>query len=113
MSLKKVLGLEETGGVLRCVGRLGNSDLEVEAQRPIILPKDHIYTTKTIEECHKRVLHGGVRETLAELRSKSWVPKLYTQPEVVRELSSKMIEWKFNLERAPWWEDFSKEWSDV
>ena len=72
-SFKKVL--EEIGGVLRCVGRLGNSDLEVEAQRPIILPKDHIYTIKTIEECHERVLHGGVRENFAELRSKFWVPK--------------------------------------
>ena len=72
---KKVLALEKIGGVLRCVGRLGNSDLEVEAQRPIILPKDHIYTILTIEECHERVLHGGVRETLAELRSKFWVPK--------------------------------------
>ena len=231
LSLKRVLGLEEIGGVLRCVGRLGNSDLEPDAQRPIILPKDHIYTTKTIEECHERVLHGGVRETLAELRSRFWVPKgrqcvkkvlnkcvvckklegkaygapcsaalpefrvteappfskvgvdfagpfyvktqngkmtkayialfsccvtralhlelvedlsaetftralrrfaarrgtpalivsdnaktfkatskaikkLYNHPEVARELSNKMIEWKFNLERAPWWGGF-------
>ena len=29
--------------------------------------------------------------------------KLYNHPEVANELSSKMIEWKFNLERAPWW----------
>ena len=75
LSLKKVLGLEEIGRVLSCVGRLGNSDLEADAQRPIILPKDHIYTNKTIEECHERVLHVGVRETLAELGSKFWVPK--------------------------------------
>ena len=229
--MKNVLALEEIGEVLRYVGRLGNSDLEVEAEGPIILPKDHIYTIKTIEECHERVLHGRVRETLAELRSKFWVPKgrqcvkkvlnkcvvckklegkaydapcsaalpefrvteappflmlgvdfagpfyvksptasmtkvyialssccltralhlelvkdlsaeaftralrrfaarrgtpvpivsdnakafkttskalkkLYTHPEVVRELSSKMIEWKFNLERALWWGGF-------
>ena len=32
--------------------------------------------------------------------------KLSTHPEVVTELSSKMIEWKFNLERAPWWGGF-------
>ena len=54
VSLKKVLGLEEIGGVLRCVERLGNLDLEVEAQRPIILPKHHIYTTKTIESVTKK-----------------------------------------------------------
>ena len=74
-NLESVLGLETVGDVLRCFGRLEHSDLEVEAQKPIILPKDHAYTTKTIEECHERVLHGGVRETLAELRSKFWVPK--------------------------------------
>lgn len=75
VGFKRVLELDEVGGVLRCVGRLANSDLEVEAQSPIILPKDHAYTTKIVEECHERVLHGGVRETLAELRSKFWVPK--------------------------------------
>ena len=74
-NLESVLGLETVGGVLRCFGRLEHSDLEVESQKPIILPKDHAYTTKTIEERHERVLHGGVRETLAELRSKFWVPK--------------------------------------
>lgn len=74
-NLESVLGLETVGGVLRCFGRLEHSDLEVEAQKPIILPKDHAYTTKAIEECHERVLHSGVRETLAELRSKFWVPK--------------------------------------
>ena len=76
LNLESVLiGLETVGGFLRCFGRLEHSDLEVEAQKPIILPKDHAYTTKTIAECHERVLHGGVRETLAELRSKFWVPK--------------------------------------
>ena len=69
-NLESVLGLETVRGVLRCFGRLEHSDLEVEAQKPIILPKDHTYTTKTIKECHERVLHGGARETLAELRSK-------------------------------------------
>ena len=32
--------------------------------------------------------------------------KIYNHPEVANELSSKMIEWKFNLERAPWWGGF-------
>ena len=32
--------------------------------------------------------------------------KLYDHPEVMRELSGKRIEWKFNLERAPWWGGF-------
>ena len=54
-NLEILLGLETVGGVLRCFGRLEHSDLEVEAQKLIILPKDHAYTTKTIEECHERV----------------------------------------------------------
>ena len=32
--------------------------------------------------------------------------KLFNHPEVANELSGKMIEWKFNLERAPWWAGF-------
>ena len=32
--------------------------------------------------------------------------KLFNHPEVANELSSKMIEWKFNLKRAPWWGGF-------
>ena len=39
-NLESVLGLEKVGDVLRCFGRLEHSDLEVEAQKPIILPKD-------------------------------------------------------------------------
>ena len=68
-NLESVLGLETVGGVLRCFGRLEHSDLEVEAQKPIILPKDHAHTTKTIEECHERVLHGGVRAKIKVLGS--------------------------------------------
>ena len=69
------LGLEEKDRVLRCTGRLANSDLEIDAQQPIILPRDHPYTAKVIDECHENVLHIGVRATLAEMRSRFWVPK--------------------------------------
>ena len=73
--LKNDLGLFESEGVLRCVGRLVNSDLDFDARRPIILPRDHAYTTMVISDCHERVIHGGVRATLAEVRSKYWIPK--------------------------------------
>ena len=69
------LGLVENDRILRCVGRLVNSDLEVDARRPIILPRDHAYTTLVIRDCHERVLHSGVRATLADMRSRYWVPK--------------------------------------
>ena len=46
-----------------------------DATEPIILPKDHRLTYLQIQQCHKRALHSGVRGTLAELRSRFWVPK--------------------------------------
>ena len=73
--LKTELGLEESAGILRCTGRLVNSDLEFDARRPVILPRDHALSIMLIEECHKKVLHSGVRATLAELRSRYWIPK--------------------------------------
>ena len=69
-------GLSEgSSGVLRCKGRMVHSDLPPEAKQPIILPKDHHLTRLQIQHCHLRVLYCGVRSTLAELRSRFWVPK--------------------------------------
>ena len=69
------LGVVEHGGLLRCMGRLVNSDLEFDAKRPIILPRKNHLTKLIIRDCHERVHHNGARATLAELRSKYWVPK--------------------------------------
>ena len=66
---------EDCNGVLRWKRRLEYSDLPQDAKEPIILPKDHRLTYLQIQQCHKRVLHSGVRGTLAELRSRFWVPK--------------------------------------
>ena len=57
------------------MGQLNNSDLELEAQKPIILPRDHKLTEMIIIECHAKIHHGGIRATLTELRSRFWVPK--------------------------------------
>ena len=67
--LRTELGLEDSAGILICTGRLACSDLEFDTRR------DHAFSTKIIEECHKKVLHSGVRATLAELRSRHWIPK--------------------------------------
>lgn len=73
--LARKLKLRDDYGILRCSGRLQNSDLEQEAQYPIIIPRDHQFTRLVIEECHRRVKHSGVRSTLGEVRSRFWVPK--------------------------------------
>jgi hypothetical protein len=75
--LKKTLNImEDENGMLRCVGRLENSDLSDFARRPLILPREHRFTNLVIEDCHTRVHHSGLRGSLAKLRSRYWVPTL-------------------------------------
>ena len=66
------LGLRVDGnGILRCFGRFQ----QYEDQQPIYLPKQHHLTSLLIMDSHRRVLHMGVASTLAEIRSRFWVPK--------------------------------------
>ena len=68
------LGLfEDDKGVIRCQGRLGNSELTDSAKYPILLDASHHLTTLVVWRCHERVMHGGVKETLTELRSNFWI----------------------------------------
>ena len=48
-------------------GRMSKSSLSPAVQTPILLDKGHCLDT------HKRVMHDGVLETLAELRSAYWL----------------------------------------
>ena len=68
-------GVIDHGKILRCVGRLVKSYLDFDARRPIILPRKHHLTKLIIQYCHESVHHSGVRATLAQLRSKYWVPR--------------------------------------
>ena len=76
---KHKLGLFTNGdGVWRCGGRMSKSSLPPSAQNPILLDKDHHLTALLIMDAHRCVLHNGVRETLAELRS------MYSRPSLIR-----------------------------
>ena len=59
--------------VVECGGRLENADLPYDAKHPILLPKDHPFTTLIIKWAHNRVLHNSTRETLTEVRSRFWI----------------------------------------
>ena len=59
--------------IWRCSGRLGNSAVPPGAKHPILLDKDHHLTNLILNECHERVMHGGVKATLTELRSRYWI----------------------------------------
>ena len=73
--LEKQLRLFEKEGILKCRGRLSESDLVEDAKYLIILPRDHRLTELIIRKCHDRTHHSGLRATLAEVRSKYWIPK--------------------------------------
>ena len=53
--LSNSLRLMEEEGILRCKGRLKNSDLELSARYPIILPKDHRLTELLVRKSHSDV----------------------------------------------------------
>ena len=67
IQLVSQLGLVESEGVLYCKGRLGASDLPLEARHQILLDNKHHYTNLLIEQCNQNVHHSGVRATLGTL----------------------------------------------
>ena len=71
---KHQLGLFlDESGVWKCGGRMSNSSLSIAAQTPILLDKKHHLTKLIAMDAHKRVMHDGVQETLAEFRSEYWL----------------------------------------
>lgn len=77
--MERDLGVEIEEGILKCAGRLKNSDLAESAKRQISLPRDHMLTDLYIRRARENVLHWGVRATMAELRNKYWVPQARRQ----------------------------------
>ena len=72
--LSRQLGIvNNENGLLVCQGRLANSDLDIQAKYPIILPRESPLTELIIKDCHHKVHHNKLRCTLAELRSRFWV----------------------------------------
>ena len=70
-SWEKNLGLfRDFGGIIRCKGRLGNSPMEFEKKYPALLPRDHLLTRLIILRSHSVVKHGGVTDTLTQVREK-------------------------------------------
>ena len=45
-------------------GKLGKANVPLMTKHPIILDKSHHLTTLIIRECHSKVMHNGVKETL-------------------------------------------------
>ena len=90
--LTQQLGLyDDEMKLLHCKGRLQNATIPVDARHPIILPQDHYLTELIIQDCHQRVLHNGVKETLTELRTRFWVVRAR---QIIRKIVSKCVKCK-------------------
>ena len=64
--------MDETG-LWRCRGRLTNADIPQPSKHPILLEITHLFTTLIVKDCHEKVMHNGMRETLSELRTRYWI----------------------------------------
>lgn len=60
-------------GIMRYMGRLSQAQLPASAKYLILLDKSHHITSLFVRDSHERVMHGGVKSTLAELRSRFWI----------------------------------------
>ena len=74
--LSNSLGIyKDDDGILKLRGRLAESDLEISAKFPIFLSRKSYFTELIILECHYKLNHSRVKDTLNELRSTYWVPQ--------------------------------------
>ncbi|XP_064475507.1 uncharacterized protein LOC135389381 [Ornithodoros turicata] len=114
-------------GMLRVTGRLQQGQLEPAVRHPIILPPRHGFTELVVQSAHCRILHGGVLETMTELREMGLPELIYSDNALtfrraakdirglwehinsaaVRDFcSTHNIRWRFIVERAAWWGGF-------
>ena len=75
-NLVSQLGLYlDKNGHIRCRGKLEHADICEGAKHPVLLPKDHRYTTLMIQMYRERAFHTGCSQTLSLLRHKFWIPQ--------------------------------------
>ena len=69
---KNLVLFVDAEGIVRCKGRFRNCDMAYGEKYPAILQKDHDLTKSMVRDCHRGVLHGGVNDTLANVRENFW-----------------------------------------
>ena len=60
-------------GLIKLKGRLESSDLSLKSKFPIFIPKDSGIGELIILDAHEKVLHYGIKDTLAEVRTEYWL----------------------------------------
>ncbi|XP_035210776.1 uncharacterized protein LOC118185090 [Stegodyphus dumicola] len=56
-------------------GRLQKSRLSYLQRHPIIMPSKHHFVNLLVWDAHSKVFHGGISETLIEIRERYWIIK--------------------------------------
>lgn len=94
--------------IIRCKGRKKNSScLSTETRSPNLLRRNCCITHLIIKSCHKKVKHGGIRETLTEVRGEYWWDTFLTDVWSVRNF----VEYLSNLQNMPAWQSKSRVYS--
>ncbi|XP_064462757.1 uncharacterized protein LOC135373589 [Ornithodoros turicata] len=62
-------------GILMVSGRLQHSTLPLHVKHPVLLPHGHRFTELAVDAAHRRLLHAGVQETMADMRDHYWIPR--------------------------------------
>ncbi|XP_064463610.1 uncharacterized protein LOC135374602 [Ornithodoros turicata] len=65
----------DDNGIIRLRTRLQCGADGEDVKCPIILPRAHHYTKLVVERAHHRTLHGGLQDTLNEVRERWWIPQ--------------------------------------
>ena len=63
----------DENGIVRCRSRITKAIMPDAGKRPIFLPSKNVYSELLIKDCHEKVFHNGIRDTLNLLRQKYWV----------------------------------------
>ena len=96
---KKSLGVyEHEDRYLRCKGWLGKEKLLFDTKLPILLPNFHHFAYLVAQSAHEKLYQNGIKETLLEIRSKYWIPKV---SQTIKRILNKCLLCR-KLERLPY-----------
>ncbi|GFY79213.1 integrase_H2C2 domain-containing protein [Trichonephila inaurata madagascariensis] len=65
----------DTDELIRVGGRLQKFKFSYLQKHPIILPAKHYFVNLIVRDSHEKVFHGGISETLLEIRERFWLIK--------------------------------------
>ena len=87
--MKKPLGIYyDKENILLVKGRFSNADVDYNIKHATLLHHELYFTELVVWSAHKRVLHGGVNNTLNFIRNDYWLCK---ERKIVRALLNKCI----------------------